>query len=117
MYKPKTPSQRFRKSIYLLKSKNLNKFFRLYIQNSAGRNNIGRITVFSKGLKKKTFTLPNISPIVWDRNLCTVVSIFRNKKKLHTLNRHLTGSFSLRPYIQGVSVGQKMFTSPLPKNF
>lgn len=73
--------------------------------------------MFSKGLKKKSSTLPNITPVLWDKNLSTVVSIFRNKKKLFNLNKHLTGSFSIRPYIQGVSLGQKMYTSSLPKNY
>ena len=115
--KPKTPSQRFKKSIFLLKYKNFYKFFKIFFKNNAGRNNLGCVTVFSKGLKKKTFSLSNISPILWDKKLSTVISIFRNKKKLFTLNRHLTGSLSVRPYIQGVVLGQKTFTSVLPKNF
>ncbi len=117
IYKPKTPSQRFKKSIFLLKFKNLKKFFKIFIKNSSGRNNLGRITVYSKGLKKKAFTTPNLHPIIWDKNLSTVISIFRNKKKLYTINKHLTGSFSIKPYIQGVGLGQKVFTSSLPKNY
>ncbi len=78
---------------------------------------MGRITTFSKGLKKKTFSVLGLSPVLWDRNLTTVVSIFRNKKKLFMLNKHLTGSLSTRPYIHGVTLGQKIFTSSLPKNY
>jgi ribosomal protein L2 len=53
IYKSKTPAQRFKKSIYLLKFKKFNRFFKVFTANAAGRNNLGRITVFSKGVKKK----------------------------------------------------------------
>ena len=33
------------------------------------------------------------------------------------LNKHLSGSISIHPYIDGVVVGQKIFSSNLPKNF
>ena len=46
-----------------------------------------------------------------------VTSIFRNKKKLLTLNKHLTGSFSIKPLISGVSIGQQTFSSNLPKKY
>jgi large subunit ribosomal protein L2 len=101
----------------LLKFKNFIKFFRFFSKNNAGRNNIGGITVFSKGLKKKRSSISSVRPIIWDSNLNTVVSIFRNQKKLFTLNRHITGSFSVYPYIAGVCINQKIFSSNLPKSF
>lgn len=101
----------------MLKFKKIKKFFKFFTKNSAGRNNTGTITVFSKGLKKKTTTVVSLKPIIWDTNVNTVISIFRNKKKLFTINRHLTGSLSLYPYINGVSLNQKIFSSNLPKNF
>ena len=53
----------------------------------------------------------------WDKNLMSVVSLFRNKKKLFCLNRHRTGSFSIKPYISGVTIGQSTFLSNLPKKY
>ncbi len=78
---------------------------------------MGSVTVFSKGLKKKTSTIPLLSPSLWDKKSSTIISLFRNKKKLFTMNKHITGSMSIHPYIDGTFVGQKMFTSNLPKNF
>lgn len=46
-----------------------------------------------------------------------IVSIIRNKKKLITLNKHTTGSFSIKPSILGNYIKQKLFTSCLPSSF
>ncbi len=54
---------------------------------------------------------------MWDKNLTTVLSIFRNKKKLVTLNKHVSGSLSIKPYLDGMYVGQYTFSSNLPKKF
>jgi hypothetical protein len=51
------------------------------------------------------------------RSLSTLVSILRNKKKLVSLNRYPNGSFFIKPYIHGSSLGQVNFTSNLPSNF
>ena len=49
--------------------------------------------------------------------MLTVVSFFRNKKKILTLNKHTSGSFSIKPCVLGVKLGQKTFASNLPQNF
>jgi hypothetical protein len=54
--KPKTPTQRFKKSNFLIKFIKIKKYFRFFLKNNSGRNNNGKITVFSKGLKKKTYS-------------------------------------------------------------
>lgn len=95
----------------------MKKFFKFFIKNSSGRNNQGCITVYSKGLKKKSNTTPFIILTRWDKYLSVMISIFRNKKKLFTLNKHINGSFSIRPYIDGVTIGQKTFFSNLPKKY
>jgi hypothetical protein len=46
-----------------------------------------------------------------------VVSLFRNKKKITTVNKHISGSFSVKPFISGMYLGQKIFSSNLPQNF
>jgi hypothetical protein len=103
--------------MFLFKFKNFIKFFKIFIKNNAGRNNTGGITVFSKGLRKKRMVVFNNKPVLWDSKLSTITSIFRNQKKLFILNKHLTGSVSVQPYIDGTSVGQKIFSSNLPKNY
>jgi large subunit ribosomal protein L2 len=113
----KTPSQRFKKTIFLLKYPNLQKPFKYYNKNKAGRNNVGRITIYSKGFKTKQNTIPLTYPSVWDNRLSLIVSIFRNKKKLFTLNKHLSGSLSVKPLISGTNVGQFIFSSNLPTNY
>lgn len=115
--KPTTQTQRFKKTTFLLKFKNFIKFFKFFNKNNAGRNNIGGITVFSKGLKKKTTSLPLLKPSLWDKNNRVIVSLIRNKKKLFSINKHITGSVSIHPYIDGTFIGQKTFSSNLPKNF
>lgn len=115
--KPTTSTQRFKKTTYLTKFKNFFKFFKIFYKNNAGRNNFGAITVFSKGLKKKRSSIVTNKPIIWDKNLSVVVSIFRNQKKLKILNKHLSGSISTVPLISGVFINQKIFSSNLPKNF
>jgi ribosomal protein L2 len=52
-FKPITNTLRFKKSIFLIKFKKIFKKFKIFTKNSAGRNNTGRVTVYSKGFKKK----------------------------------------------------------------
>lgn len=101
----------------MLKFKKFEKFFKFFYKNSAGRNNTGTITVLSKGIKKKTPNIAALKPCLWDSKNHLIFSIFRNKKKLFTLNRHISGSITVHPYIDGTFIGQKVFTSNLPKNF
>ena len=61
--------------------------------------------------------MPTTYPTRWDDKLITVVSIIRNKKKLSMICKHITGSLSIRPFVLGVSIGQKTFSSNLPKKF
>lgn len=75
------------------------------------------MTVFSKGVKKSTYIVPLTRPVLWDKFLSTTISIFRSKKKLITLNKHTTGSFSIKPLVLGVFIGQNTFSSNLPKKF
>ena len=112
-----TNTQRFKKSLFKFKFQKISKIFKYFFKNNAGRNNQGKLTLFSKGtkLKKNSILLHNIN--LWDQNTTIVKSIFRNKKKLYSLNKHLTGSFSIKPYICGVKLGQKLFFSNLPKKF
>lgn len=49
--------------------------------------------------------------------MAVVTSIFRNKSKLYFLSKHITGSLSLKPNVDGVEIGQFIFCSNLPKNF
>ena len=55
--------------------------------------------------------------LLWDISLSTSISIIRGKKKLLSLNRHPIGSFSTKPYVRGMELGQYIFSSCLPKNF
>jgi large subunit ribosomal protein L2 len=45
------------------------------------------------------------------------VSFYRSKKKIMTINKHISGSFSVKPLVLGMFLGQKLFTSNLPQNF
>ncbi len=101
----------------MLKFSRFKKFFKVFYKNKSGRNNTGCITVYSKGTKKKYNTIPIIKPSVWDRQLAMLVSIVRCKKKLISLLRHHTGSFSIRPLTSGSYVGQFVFSSNLPINY
>ena len=103
--------------MFLLKFSKPNKLFKIFFKNCAGRNNKGHVTVFSKGSRKKLNTMPTTYPTRWDDKLITVVSIIRNKKKLSMICKHITGSLSIRPFVLGVSIGQKTFSSNLPKKF
>ncbi len=75
------------------------------------------MTVYSKGVKKKCNTVPMIRPANWDKQSSLLVSIIRSKKKLISLVRHHTGSFSVRPFISGSFIGQFVFSSNLPTNY
>lgn len=46
-----------------------------------------------------------------------MVGITRNKKKLISLVKHHTGSFSVRPFVSGSYIGQFVFSSNLPSNY
>jgi hypothetical protein len=46
-----------------------------------------------------------------------VAGVIRNKKKLISLIKHSTGSFSIKPFVSGLYVGQFVFSSNLPQNF
>lgn len=116
-YKPTTSVQRFRKSTFLIKFKKLKSLFRFFLPNNAGRNNNGLVTVLSKSKKKKILSINSFRNNRWDSGLTNTVSIFRNKKKLLVLNKHITGSFSIRPLTQGTYLNQITFLSNLPKNF
>lgn len=117
-FKPTTSTKRNNKRLFLIKFFKLNKFFRFLCKNNSGRNNSGKITVFSKGKKKRinTVVLSKFKSSFF-RNLSTTVSIFRVKKKLFNLNLYSTGSFFLKPAVYGSSLGVINFTSVLPKNF
>ena len=117
VHKPTTPSQRFKKTLFLFKFIKIKKFFKIFLKNNAGRNNAGRITVFSKGIKKKINSIPLISPFLGDNKLSVITTILRNKKKLMAVARHNTGSFSDKPLISGMLIGQYIFSSNLPQNF
>ena len=75
------------------------------------------MTVFSKGTKTNKRIAVLTKPIIWDNKISTIVSIFRVKKKLFTLNKHISGSLSHNPYISGTWVGQSIFKSNLPKKY
>lgn len=100
-----------------MKFSKFKKFFKVFYKNKSGRNNTGCITVYSKGIKKKYNTIPTIKPIKWDKQLSLLVGIIRNKKKLISIIRHHTGSFSVKPSISGSYVGQFIFSSNLPSNY
>lgn len=46
-----------------------------------------------------------------------MAGVIRNKKKLISLIKHSTGSFSIKPFVSGLYVGQFVFSSNLPQNF
>lgn len=75
------------------------------------------MTVFSKGRKNKFNTVPIIKPTVWDKYISVLVSIVRNKNKYISINKHTTGSLSVRPLVFGVKINQAVFTSNLPQKF
>lgn len=78
---------------------------------------MGRITVYSKGSKKKYNSIPALSLSNWDKKMSLIVGIIRNKKKLTSIIRHNSGSFSVRPLVSGSFIGQFVFSSNLPQNF
>ena len=116
-HKPITSCKRSTKSLYLYKFKKLFKLFKIFFKNNSGRNNQGNVTIFSKGKKHKLSTISLIKFSGWDKNLKVISGIFRNKKKLYTLNRHISGSFSVKPAISGTSIGQCIQFSSLPEKF
>lgn len=75
------------------------------------------MTLYSKGVKKKTSTVSIIKPLLWDTRLSVLTTIIRNKKKLIGVTKHITGSFSVKPFVSGMLLGQYMFSSNLPQNF
>lgn len=115
--KPQTQTQKFKKITFSLKFKKFIKFFKFFNKNNAGRNNKGVITVFSKGCRNRQSSISFTKISLWDKSTAVVTAIFRSKKKLFFFKKHLTGSISVCPYIDGISIGQKLFLSNLPKNF
>ena len=93
------------------------KLFKIFFKNSSGRNNQGNVTVFSKGKKHRLSTISLIKFSKWDKNLILISGMIRNKKKLYTLNRHISGSFSVKPAIDGTLIGQYVQFSNLPEKF
>lgn len=49
--------------------------------------------------------------------MSVVTSIFRSGKKLYFLAKHLTGSLTLKPLVDGIDIGNFIYSSNLPKNF
>ena len=94
------------------------KFFKVFFKNNSGRNNQGNITILSKGRKIKKssiFLKINISKL--DKSIFCITSIFRSKNRVFCFNKHILGSISIRPYIEGTDVGQKNFNSNLPQKY
>lgn len=117
IHKPTTPTQRFKKTTFLLKFPKINKIFKFFFRNNAGRNNTGAVTMYSKGAKKKINTIVLTKPSLWDARASVFTTLIRNKKKLLATTKHITGSFSVKPFISGMFTGQYMFSSNLPQNF
>jgi hypothetical protein len=117
IHKPTTTSQRFKKSTFLTKFPRIKKFFKIFLKNNSGRNNSGCITILSKGVRRKINTTPVVRPLIWDKNLSVIVSILRNKKKLISVSKHITGSFSIKPLVLGSFINQKTFSSNLSNSF
>ena len=101
----------------MIKYPRISKFFKIFVKNNSGRNNSGRVTVFSKGSKTSNCITSAFRPFTWDRYLSVVVSIIRSKKKIVSLNKHISGSFSIKPMVLGMFLNQKTFVSTLPQNF
>ena len=108
---------RFKKTMYSIKFKKLKNYFFKFFKNNAGRNNLGKITVFSKGFffkkQKSNFFFKN----TWDIKESSITAIIKNKKKLQTLTKHNCGSFFLKPYINSTFIGQNLFSTNLPIKF
>lgn len=73
--------------------------------------------MYSKGTKKKINTTSPIKPSLWDTRPSVFTTVIRNKKKLLSITKHITGSFSIKPFVSGMVVGQYVFSSNLPQNF
>jgi hypothetical protein len=101
----------------LIKSSKIFKIFKFFCKNNAGKNNRGDTTLYSKGPKKQTNTIIFVNLIKWDKKLTVTTALIRAKKKLFTLNKHISGSFSVKPFICGVNIGQYTFISILPKKY
>ena len=116
LYKPTTNTLRFKKNIFMVKFKTLFKKFKFFLKNNAGRNNYGGVTVFSKGKKERNLCVVSGFNL-WDKYNTVAFSIFRNKNKFCLLQKHTTGSLSVVPYIQGVYLNQKLFSTNLPQKY
>lgn len=117
IFKPITSTLRFKKNFFKIKFLKIKKFFKFFLKNSAGRNNKGSITIFSKGKKNKKNKTFLYNPINWTKKMLVVTSIFRNGSKLWTLSKDITGSYTLKPCLDGLFIGSYTFSSNLPKNF
>jgi ribosomal protein L2 len=73
--------------------------------------------VFSKSYVKKTNTVSLLKNSRWDKQISVITSLVRSKNKHLVIKKHLTGSYSVMPYLYGMVVGQYVQTSTLPKNF
>lgn len=114
-YKPVTNTLRFKKSMFLVKFKKILKKFKVFTKNSSGRNNSGVVTIYSKCSKKKKISTINFS--IWDKYLYKTISFIRNKKKILSVCKHITGSISMLPNISGVKINQCLFSTILPKKY
>ena len=117
IHKPTSPSQRFKKSSFLIKSPKIFKYFKVFLKNFSGRNNSGTVTITSKGRSFKKNVTPIVRPIIFDKRLSVLISIFRRKKKCIAMHKHITGSFSIRPLVFGSKINHKNFSSNLPQKF
>ena len=115
-FRPLTSSQRFKKGSFLLKFDRFKKFFKLFCKNKAGRNNQGVVTTLSKGLKRKRNS-SFIGVTRWDSRFFVHMAIIRSGKKLISINKHICGSLSIQPYINGMLIGQYSSFSNLPQKF
>lgn len=116
-YKPTTPTQRFKKFFFKFFIFNKIKQLSTLNKNNAGRNNTGKITVFSKGprFKNKYFFTDQLK--IWNNGLYFISSIISSKKKILALIKYLDGSYSYSSLAYGSYVGQILNTSNLPKRF
>lgn len=99
-----------------MKFDKIKKFFKFFFKNKAGRNNQGVVTVFSKGLRRKK-NVGFIGVTRWDNRFFVHTTIVRSGLKLIAINKHICGSLSTQPYINGMLLGQYLSFSNLPQKF
>ena len=74
------------------------------------------MTVFSKGLRRKK-NVGFIGVTRWDNRFFVHTTIVRSGLKLISINKHICGSLSTQPYINGMLLGQYLSFSNLPQKF